>query len=279
MTAPKTKFTVNPHEEAYSGEQERSPLTQNPAANNLVNLHGDSDDARSKVAQRKRKKSKHPLREFRIKRGYTLEELAELTRLSPSYLSRLESGTRRLNADVLHRLAMVLSCHPGDLLIHDSQTGRYFSQSVGLSEQPSLGTLPQDLPLYELTTEGHKHQLNFDQTTEWLPRPPELIGVAGSFAFKVGDETLGQRYRKEDHVFTHPNKALSAGCSILVITRSDQALVGQFLLWKGENSNAADTLVIRLTEKIGNEDCTKDISLSRTNIKSTYRIIGLMEAA
>ncbi|MGN6670986.1 MAG: helix-turn-helix domain-containing protein [Candidatus Nucleicultricaceae bacterium] len=290
MSAPKTNysekfkdrqqlknqsFSDSSSTEAYAGAYEQSS-----PYGNLVSLGSiPPQNMKNKVALRKRKKSKHPLREFRIKRGFTLEELAELTRLSPSYLSRLESGTRRLNADVLHRLALVLSCHPGDLLMHDSHSSRFISQSNTLNEQTSIAMVPQDLPLYVLNTENNLQVIDFEYTTEWLPRPPELLGVPGSFAFAITDDTLGQRYRKNDHVYVHPNKSLTPGCSILVVTRNDQALVGQFVNWKNDTNPIADTLVIRLIERIGHEDCFKEVSLSKNTIKATYRIIGIMEAA
>ncbi|WP_085783343.1 helix-turn-helix domain-containing protein [Candidatus Nucleicultrix amoebiphila] len=277
----KSNIKISPRNPNYENDFDEEDIqNSNFGPNNLISFTPLSPNNKNKVALRKRKKSKHPLRDFRIRRGYTLEELAELTRLSPSYLSRLESGTRRLNADVLHRLALVLSCHPGDLLVHDSSSTRFLSQAAaGYGEQGAIAMLPQDLPLYDIHNEGQKHRIDFDAASEWLTRPSELLGVPGAFAFKVKDESLGQRYRKEDQVFIHPNKALSPGCSLLVITRTDQALVGQFIQWRSDSGNMADTLVVRLMEKIGNEFCTKDISISKSNIKATYRIIGLMEAA
>ena len=289
MSAPKSNFSEKFKNRPQVKDQNYREHSQNdsfipayePTNNygNLVSIGSvPAQNLKNKVALRKRKKSKHPLREFRIKRGFTLEELAELTRLSPSYLSRLESGTRRLNADVLHRLALVLSCHPGDLLIHDSHSARFISQSTSVNEQTSIAMVPQDLPLYAMRAENNIFMIDFEHTTEWLPRPPELLGVPGSFAFAVTSETLGQRYRKNDHVLVHPNKSLSPGCSILVVTRNDQALVGQFVNWKNENNTIADTLIIRLTERIGGEDCVKEVSLSKNTIKATYRIIGIIEA-
>src|SRR3990167_1491006 len=58
----------------------------------------------------------HPLRDIRLSRDMTLEELAEVSGLSPSYLSRLESGSRRLNVDTINRLSDALRCEPSDLL-------------------------------------------------------------------------------------------------------------------------------------------------------------------
>jgi transcriptional regulator with XRE-family HTH domain len=48
------------------------------------------------------------LRSLRTTLGYSLDELAERTRLSPSTISRVETGKRTLNLDVLVPLAQAL---------------------------------------------------------------------------------------------------------------------------------------------------------------------------
>jgi transcriptional regulator with XRE-family HTH domain len=56
------------------------------------------------------------LRELRVQRGLTLEEVARSARIDVSTLSRLESGKRRLALDHLPRLAEALSISTDDLL-------------------------------------------------------------------------------------------------------------------------------------------------------------------
>lgn len=56
------------------------------------------------------------LRELRIERGLTLEEVAGRSSIDVSTLSRLESGKRRLALDHLPRLAAALSVSTDDLL-------------------------------------------------------------------------------------------------------------------------------------------------------------------
>src|ERR1700740_1406636 len=56
------------------------------------------------------------LRELRMQRGLTLEEVARRARIDVSTLSRLESGKRRLALDHLPRLAEALSVTTDELL-------------------------------------------------------------------------------------------------------------------------------------------------------------------
>ncbi len=56
------------------------------------------------------------LRELRVARGMTLEEVASRAQIDVSTLSRLESGKRRLALDHLPRLATALSVSTDDLL-------------------------------------------------------------------------------------------------------------------------------------------------------------------
>lgn len=73
-------------------------------------------DAKDKLLSRKRRPGSTALRTLRLQRGFTLEELASLADLCPSYISRLENGTRRLNADILQKLAHGLRCSVADLV-------------------------------------------------------------------------------------------------------------------------------------------------------------------
>jgi transcriptional regulator with XRE-family HTH domain len=56
------------------------------------------------------------LRELRVSKGMTLEEVATSARIDVSTLSRLESGKRRLALDHLPRLAQALAVSTDDLL-------------------------------------------------------------------------------------------------------------------------------------------------------------------
>ncbi|OJX12264.1 MAG: hypothetical protein BGO77_03695 [Caedibacter sp. 37-49] len=244
--------------------------------------------APNKLLTRKRKRSRHPLRDLRLQRGYTLEELADLTKLSPSYLSRLESGTRRLNADILQRLAHVLSCHPGDLLLTDAQSSKFVMMSRMQNENnettdatSSVRFSTPDLPLYRIFNKNSKNIMDFESPQEWIARPQELVGIAGaiSFCLDSNNNQYELRYRSGDHIFAHPTRPLSPQCSVLLVSHDNEAIVGEFEGWQQDN-NKVDQCVINVTEVTrDNKLVTKQFSFPNEKIQTIYRIIGLMEAA
>jgi transcriptional regulator with XRE-family HTH domain len=212
-----------------------------------------------------------------------LEELADLTGLSPSYLSRLESGSRRLNVDILNRIAGILSCHPGELLPHEPSTAKY--SAANWSERPTVETqntpaFAQDLPLYGLRQqENGAYILELDYAIEWITRPPEMYGITGSFAFTVNNLKTSPRYTGKDHIFAHPTRALTQGCNMLAIMQNNQVYIGNFNGWLEQGSSMPTTLEMTVFENIDDQYFSKSIILNRNEIKSSFRIIGLMEAA
>ncbi len=57
-----------------------------------------------------------PIRELRVMKGLTIKEISDITKLSQSYISRLETGARRLNEDTIRLLSRALDCAPQDLM-------------------------------------------------------------------------------------------------------------------------------------------------------------------
>lgn len=230
----------------------------------------------NKLMTRKRKRSHHPLRDLRLQRGYTLEELANLTELSPSYLSRLESGTRRLNADILQRLAHILSCHPGDLLPMDTTSGKFtlMTRTDGAEGAHTRFAAP-DLPMYVLAAANDTTRvIQFDTPADWIARPSDLTGVAGAISFSIPDTALTPRFRPGERLFAHPNRPLTPNCTVLAITHENQAILGEFTGWK-QSGNENETLMIRVNPGSSPMETT----LTTDKVKALYRIIGMMEAA
>ncbi|WGG61494.1 XRE family transcriptional regulator [Brucella intermedia] len=62
------------------------------------------------------KKTDNRIREWRTERDLTIEQLAEATGLSVSYVSRLESGERNLSVRNMNLFAHALNVEPKDLL-------------------------------------------------------------------------------------------------------------------------------------------------------------------
>jgi transcriptional regulator with XRE-family HTH domain len=245
--------------------------------------------ATNKLLARKRRRSRHPLRDLRLQRGFTLEELANLTTLSPSYLSRLESGSRRLNADILQRLASVLSCHPGDLLTSDAHVNKYKSV-IHLAEQAPLehaqGFAPPrlsapDLPLYKLKLLNDKAWgIDFDSPAEWISRPQELVGISGalSFSLQASTEHTLPRYRAGDYIFAHPTRPLSQNCSVLLVTHDNCAYLGDFVGWHSQK-DPNDSIRLRLYTPTKTLSTENILNIDNNSIKALYRIIGSIESS
>lgn len=59
---------------------------------------------------------KNRINEIRDERGLSYEDLAELTGLSPSYVSLMARGKRNISLKNLEKLAGALECSPTDLI-------------------------------------------------------------------------------------------------------------------------------------------------------------------
>lgn len=77
------------------------------------------NDLRHSKAMAKRQtkpKTLTPLKQWRLKRGLSLVSLAAEVGVDATYLSRLERSERRLNSELIQKIAVVLECPPGALL-------------------------------------------------------------------------------------------------------------------------------------------------------------------
>jgi transcriptional regulator with XRE-family HTH domain len=68
------------------------------------------------VPKPKRKRQRHFIREWRLARNKTQEELADYLGVNQSTMSNLENGKTPYDQDVLERLAIYYGCDAGDLL-------------------------------------------------------------------------------------------------------------------------------------------------------------------
>ncbi len=236
-----------------------------------------------------RRSKQSNLKILRRARGLTLEALSELTGISPSYLSRLEGGARRLNTDLLEKLSSVLACQPGDLLNSES-TG--FSGTNRAPTHPSVievahlnryegkeqGVPPQkDLPVYTISTAlgvlpdnmSQASTVDFSTPADWILRPPQLLGINKAFALYVGDDGYAPRYMSGDTLLVHTSRPLLPRSSLIVLTKDEHVLVRQFHGW------CQDTILLSLFENVTNSDIQ---SIPKDDLKAVYKIIGTIEA-
>ena len=63
------------------------------------------------------------VREWRRRKGFSIEELARRSRTTASQISKLERGERRLTVEWMTRLAKALGCRRVDLLPSEAEAG------------------------------------------------------------------------------------------------------------------------------------------------------------
>lgn len=257
----------------------------------IVNSPSNDDDHAEKLIDYRQIKSKFDtkarrpiskLRALRKAKGFTLEKLAELTMISPSYLSRLEAGDRRLNTDLIHKLSSVLHCSPAEIL---KDEGWQSESKADLPGDKLSAVFPQkDLPVFKLSavqefenipredvnTSPETLYLHRDTPIDWIYRPMQLAQVTSAFAVYIGSSHFGTTYKEGEQILVHPSKPLSKSCSILVIYNDDSITLGQFEGWFGDSLH-----LISYGASIGHFNVQ---SYHKDQLKAVYRIIGTLES-
>lgn len=128
------------------------------------------------------------LRALRHARGWTLEELAERAQLSPSTLSRLESGKRQATLELLIPLTRQLGVRIDDLLPDtdvDPRVHRSVIKRDGLVIVP-LAPEGSALATYKITypPAGEEHPLRAHDGYEWL------YVLSGKVRLRLGEQDL-----------------------------------------------------------------------------------------
>lgn len=245
------------------------------------------------------------LRLLRRIRGLTLEELSEKVGISVSYLSRIESGNRRVTEPLLFKLSELLECDPSEILSNEPPEKQIASlgfssfslQSKSSPEKVSelmellakvAGQLDSSvqstkrIPLF--TSHYFKNTLlpvpdtasnteplegvPLTEPSDWVDCPPELLDVKTAFAYGVVNEEMSPRYNPGDTVFVNPHKPLMPGCFVLTITQNNTPKLRQFVNSDGETFEFKSFGTQAALEKLPIDD-----------IKAVYRVVGARETA
>lgn len=257
-----------------------------------------------KRGRRKRGSAMTHLKFLRKRTGLTLEILSELTGISVSYLSRLESGSRRLNTDLIRRLSSAFNCDPAELLvdkIHEESAllpteirlrrGEMFGQHHdGVSASRTVEAFC-DLPVYVLQ-EGNSEgsvELKMDTAVEMRYRPMELSGKREAFALKTGPY-FRPHYSETSLLWLTPSVQVSPEATVLIVTETGEALLRK--IWsvtptslqicsidcletlksgRGETACSAENIVSLASKG----DAL--VELDRKTLRAVYRVVGSLD--
>ncbi len=257
----------------------------------VISPSNDDEQARRLATYKQRgseflKKTNPPmsnLRTLRKTKGFTLEHLSQLAAISPSYLSRLEAGDRRLNTDLIQKLSSVLHCPPAQLLQGEGWQNESGADLSG--GNLTYNSSQKDLPVYKLTAVQELENiprdevspspellyLNRDTPIDWTYRPIPLTQVASAFAVYIGSNYFELKYKEGDQILVHPSKPLSKNCSVLAIHQDNSIILGQFEGWFGDSLHIISYGIS--TGHFNVESHHKD------QLKAVYRIIGAIESS
>lgn len=243
------------------------------------------------------------LRLLRRIRGLTLEELSDQVGISVSYLSRIESGNRRVTEPLLFKLCELLQCDPTEILsdeppekqiaslgftslnFHRKNPPEKVSELMELLEKVA-GQLQDNtatthkLPVFtshyfknpQWAHNGHSSSIVVEgipltEPTDWIPCPPELTHVQSAFAYCVVNEEMSPRYNPGDVVFVNPQKPLMPGCFALLVKNEGTTLLRQFINSDGQT----------FTLKSYHNSSEERVPVSE--IQGLYRVVGARENA
>ena len=235
---------------------------------------------------------------LRKKAGLTLEGLAALTGYSVSYLSRIASGDRRLNMDLIKQLSKALGCNKA-VLLQDSTEA--ISLSKDGSVKPVMGMYADticDVAIRDISkwTEDIEYPMtlpvNSNASTEpgadeeipadvigYIFRPVELSDISRLFAIKTSALTGISYFGDNTVLFVCPADKLQPEMTILIVQKGHAELRK---IWsvapnkiqvckvdhieEMKDSNIAGTM---------NTSGLVEIALNKTN--NIFRIVGHME--
>ncbi len=191
-------------------------------------LTGEHELSVSLTDQLLARSDRSPLYTIRKQQGLTLSVLAKATGISASYLSRIESRSRRMNEDIINRLCIVLKCSPVQLI--SSPIKKYDEY-----EYRSASALC-DLPVYQTITGdaipgGNENDLylNLSSIQEKVFRPAELIAERAAFALIILNTDNAPKYRKDDIIYINPSLDADISHSVILIDHYKKYVVGELI--------------------------------------------------
>lgn len=201
------------------------------------------------------------IRNLRLARGYSLQDLAEKIGTSKSQIDKLEKGERRLTLDWMRRLADGLTCTITDIIIAGES-----AQTAGHMKAANIQSMPRDLPLVG-GVKGGIHGFFFDngKVSDFVGRPANLLGISSAFAVYAIGDSMEPRFFAGELLYVNPNRPLSKGCFAVVELTDGQGLVKQFL--------RQDDKTITLYQF----NPAKELTLKKPTIKNVFRVVGSSE--
>ena len=242
----------------------------------LVFHEGASLDTGVERVGRKRKDAPMThLKYLRKRSGYTLETLSEITSISISYLSRLESGSRRLNTDLIRRLSHAFSCDPAELLQEVSHDSHVITPvDFNKRKRPDLMTRDAQVSLYCVSNvgeEGTKLDVKLCSPAEWRHRPVELSSKNEVIAMKAGAH-FKPHFSESSTIYLEPSGSLAPESTVVILVENE-VMIKKVWSITPTTLQLCDLGDIELL-KNGSISEDRLVSMDRRSLDATYKVVG-----
>jgi transcriptional regulator with XRE-family HTH domain len=163
------------------------------------------------------------LKYLRKRSGYTLETLSEITSISISYLSRLESGSRRLNTDLIRRLSHAFGCEPAELLQEVSHDSHIVAPiEFNKKKRTDIMVRESSMPLYSIIEDKETSSLSIKicSPAEWKQRPAELMSMNEAIAVRAGVH-FAPHFSPSSTLYLEPSSNLAPESTVVILSRGE----------------------------------------------------------
>lgn len=194
------------------------------------------------------------IREWRQKREWSLQQLAEASDTTRAQIDKLERGERRLTVDWMVRLAKPLQCLPADLLPSLSSGGT----------PPEPGRL---IPVRSAARGGNEQEMFLeDGPIDHRPCPGFVGHVRDAYAIYVVGESMVPMYRPGQLLYINPHKPPTPGRGI-VITKNNQAVLIKELV----RTTSFGLVVREYQPKL------REFTVAQSEIQEAHAVVGAEE--
>ena len=215
------------------------------------------------------------LKYLRKRSGYTLEMLSDITSISISYLSRLESGSRRLNTDLIKRLSHAFGCDPAELLQEVSHESHVIAPvEFTRKKRHEISSRENSMPLYCVEPDKDDPaslSIRICSPGEWKQRPVELAAKSDVFAMKAEAYFL-PHFSPSSTLYLEPTQNLSPE-STVVILNNGKIMIKKIWSITPTSLQLCDISDIELL-KSGKASSDKLMEMDRTALDATYKVVG-----
>jgi transcriptional regulator with XRE-family HTH domain len=214
------------------------------------------------------------LKYLRKRNGYTLETLSEITSISISYLSRLESGSRRLNTDLIRRLSHAFGCEPAELLQEVSHESRLVTPVEFSRKRKNDLIRESGIPLYGVAQDSSdptKLVIKVCSPTEWKQRPSELAARNEVFAIKA-DVYFVPHFSPSSTLYLESSSNLAPE-STVVILNCGKIMIKKIWSVTPTSLQVCDFGDIDLL-KVNKLSKDKLVEIDRSSLDVVYKVVG-----